>query len=89
MDDQVAPSNSTRNRSLHPDMQSHDLMSLPVNPATAEANIAIPFHQSCGKSSAEGDPLFAMLGIKFPQQAAATAAPSSMSAAAPALAPKG
>ena len=63
-------------------------MSLPVNPATAEANIAIPFHQSCGKSSAEGDPLFAMLGIKFPV-AATTAVPNSVAAAAPALAPKG
>lgn len=64
-------------------------MSLPANPATAEANIAIPFHQSCGKSSAEGDPLFAMLGIKFPQQTSATAVASTAQAAPPALAPKG
>ena len=63
-------------------------MSLPVNAATAEANISIPFHQSCGKSSAEGDPLFAMLGIKFPLQAAATATAGSVPAAAPALEPK-
>lgn len=47
-------------------MQSRSLMSVPVIWATAEANLAIPFQQSAGKSSADGDPLFAMLAIKFP-----------------------
>lgn len=41
-------------------------MSMPVVDATAEANISIPFHQSAGKSSAEGDPMFSMLRIRFP-----------------------
>lgn len=49
----------------HVTLQSHSLMALPVVEATAEANISIPFHQSAGKSSAEGDALFPLLKIRF------------------------
>lgn len=56
--------------------QSRNLMSLPVVQATAEANIAIPFHQSLGKSSAEGDPCFSNLAIRFPTDSPEAAAPS-------------
>lgn len=62
-------------------LQSHRLLSLPVVRATAEANVSIPFQQSAAKSSAEGDPLFSRLRIRFPADP-----PASSAATAPAAA---
>ena len=47
------------------DMQSYDLMRLPPREATAEGDLTIPFQQSALKSTADQDPFFQHLKIRY------------------------
>lgn len=47
------------------DMQSYDLMRLPPREATAEGDLAGPFQQSALKSTADQDPFFQHLKIRY------------------------
>lgn len=47
------------------DMQSYDLMKLPPREATAEGDLTIPFQQSALKSTADQDPFFQHLKIRY------------------------
>lgn len=46
-------------------LQSYDLMKLPPREATAEGDLTIPFQQSALKSTADQDPLFQHLKIRY------------------------
>lgn len=46
-------------------MQSYDLMRLPPREATAEGDLTIPFQQSALKSTADQDPFFQHLKIRY------------------------
>ena len=46
-------------------LQSSSLMKLPPREATAESDLTIPFQQSASKSTADQDPLFQHLKIRF------------------------
>ena len=46
-------------------VQSYDLMRLPPRDATAEGDLTIPFQQSALKSTADQDPFFHHLKIRY------------------------
>lgn len=46
-------------------VQSYDLMRLPPRDATAEGDLTIPFQQSALKSTADQDPFFQHLKIRY------------------------
>ena len=46
-------------------MQSYDLMRLPPREPTAEGDLTIPFQQSALKSTADQDPFFQHLKIRY------------------------
>ena len=47
------------------DLQSYDLMKLPPREATVEGDLTIPFQQSALKSTADQDPFFQHLKIRY------------------------
>lgn len=46
-------------------VQSSSLMKLPPRETTAESDLTIPFQQSASKSTADQDPFFLLLKLRF------------------------
>ena len=46
-------------------LQSYELMRLPPREATAEGDLSVPFQQSALKSTADQDPFFQHLKIRY------------------------